>query len=125
MDLSKIQSTAHEFEVKHPGTNEGLGFHITTEGTTHPKVAAVLKTFQNRNMNRIVKNKPIGEDVALQHSINIIVAAATGWRFDKDSNWNGEQIKFTTPNLKMILEQTWLREQWTEVLEDDENFFKG
>lgn len=126
-DLSEIAETGFRFELKMPGTEEGVGAFFTVRGAKSPKVLAFAKKkyneYQLRAKDARRRNKE-AEDLTLDEAEDMGVDSA----YIRLIKWegmleDGVAIPFDEENVKRVLRKhDWIRTQITDASDDIGNF---
>ncbi|MBS9781514.1 MAG: hypothetical protein KGV56_03380 [Gammaproteobacteria bacterium] len=135
MDIKQLQAlniaeneVTHEFELKHPATDKGLGIFLTVISPQSDEPRRLTKSFANKVIKDETKQKRLGKsDFKFndyeEQTINVQSACIVDWRGVTEGD---KEVPFSKEKLKeSILCNPLLREQIQEQLEEVENFIKA
>lgn len=121
MDISTITAAERTVQIKHPATGEPIGLVITLRPSSDPAVLAASRKFLNERLQR--GSKITAEKLEVQ-KVAVITAAVSGWKWEGDAQYKGQQPEFTEATLRTILKDLpWVKAQIDEELGDDAAFF--
>lgn len=124
MDIGSIKANDREVELKHPVTEAGLGLFFSLRSPYSDEVKKAEREWLNARLAK-KKNNLTAEALEAAKEKQIM-AAVSGWRFEKDANINGEQPKFSPAALReLIREHVWIRQFLDEELGDTGSFFES
>ena len=124
-NYAEAAEAGYEFELKKPGTGEGLGAFIKVRGDQSKVVRAWSRRkateFQMKTLKSKDKDKPMSmdevEDFGVEQAINRIIS----WRGISDDGVN--ELPFTVENAERLLkEHPWILEQVVEEAKELLNF---
>ena len=124
MDILSIKASDREVELKHPVTEAGLGLHFSLRSPYSDEVKKAEREWLNARLAK--KKQTITAEALEAAKEKQIMAAVSGWRWDKDANIGGEQPKFSPAALReLIREHAWIRQFLDEELGDTAGFFES
>jgi hypothetical protein len=123
MDISTIAPVGRPIEIKHPATHQPTGLVLHLLPFTDPKVKAVQRKITNARLNR--RNQKLTAEQIEANSIEIAMAAVSGWEWKGDASFNGQKLAFDRDNLRTVLSVDWIRSQVDEELGDESGFFEA
>lgn len=117
LDLRQIPGA--EFELRHPGTGEGMGYHITVQGYDSEAVDDAGQDVRRKALK--AKDKTEAEDVLRGLRVARAQAAVLTIRDDKDPESTAEGFR----NLLVKPGFIWAVEQIEAFAGDRASFFKN
>lgn len=130
MDISALKPTERRIDIVHPGKPDfKLGIWVTLKSLDADEVKKIRRAITDQSNRLALKGKYLKADEIDQNLINMIVAAVTGWGWEKDddgeqSSFKNEQPVFNERNVRHVLtELTWFRDQLAEAIGDTNSFF--
>jgi len=128
MDISSLLeiNPAHEFEVLHPQTGEGLSIFVSVQSVQSDAMKEVVRKTNDQNIKMARKNKPLTTKMAEEQAIAHASAAIVSWRWENaDLDIDGESNPpCSDKNKRKALEIDWFFDQVQEQASDLENFTK-
>lgn len=123
MDIASITAAARTVDITHPATGEPIGLKVELLPDSDDKVQTAKRKWLNERLQR---NKKLTVEAAEAHSINVIEAAVTGWKWEGDLTFHGEKPTFTPGALRKVLKELpWVKAQIDTELGDEAAFFRN
>jgi hypothetical protein len=126
-DIASITPATATVEIKHPATGERIGLTIHLLSDEAPPMRDLKRKFDTetlRNRGKLTADK-------LEHRIlERLVTATESWEWGTDDkgdecSFDGEKPECTPVNVRKIYKaKPWLRDQVTEAMADDAEFFR-
>lgn len=124
MDISTIKYADREVELRHPGTEEGLGLFFQLRSPHDEAVKKVERASINERLARKKQNLTMESLEATKEKV--ILAAVSGWRWEGDNTIGGEQPDYSPQALRdMIRTHVWIREFLDSELGDHQAFLES
>lgn len=124
MDISTIIPDDREIEIKHPSTGEGVGFFVSLRPMHSDEIKKAERAIANRALKLRARGKTFTADEIEENVTSLMCIAVSGWRFEGDTTFEGEQPKCTPENIRRIVSREWIREQIDQELGDVASFFQ-
>jgi hypothetical protein len=136
LDLASACDAPHEFELKHPQTEDGLGVFVSVVGVESATFQAYVRAEGNKARRKQFKGRGASEPVTIEDEedslLRAVVACMTGWRTVIDGKSEpviyiaGDAKQFTETNAVAWLKQfRWAAQQINAATADLGNFMKG
>lgn len=120
MDISEIKEVEQEVHILAPRTRVKTGLVIIVNSVQCDAVQEIVRKRNDALLNRQTVD-------AEEHSLNILVAAVVGWRWDGDATFEGAKLEFNSDNVRRVLNskagKTFIRSQLSSVIADTDRFF--
>ena len=124
-DLANLKATETKLEILHPGTGAPLGIFLNVLPMSDPKMKAETRRIIDQKNQAQARGKIINATELETISIQLTVAAVTGW------DWQNQEIKFhdeipefsSAKCRELFTELDWMRMQVDELLGDTKAFF--
>lgn len=123
MDLSAIKAAAKTIDILHPATEQPTGLRVTLVPLSDPKVQAVQRSITNARLAK--RNTKLTSEQIDADAMQLMTAAVTGLEWTGDSSFNGDKLKCTPDNVRLLLEQDWIKKQIDDDLGRAEGFFSA
>lgn len=125
-DISSIEAVDREVELKHPKSDEGLGWFFSLRSPYSDEVKKAEREWMNKRLQK-KRGQLTAESLEAAAEAKIL-AAVSGWRFEGDASFNGEQPEFSKGKLREIIREpkyAWIREYLDNELGDFGSFFEN
>ena len=122
--LTENQDAGIPLAVRHPVTQEPMGWTIRVAGVDSERVKKVLK----RQRNSRLKNaqRQLTADLLDAQNREVLVACVISWSFDEDVSINGEQPECTPEKADQLIRRwPWLGAQIEERAQDTAAFLES
>ena len=124
MDICNISENQREYELRHPETDEPIGWFWTLRPSSSDEVKAADRKWQNR-MIQSRRHKFSAEQLD-QRNLSLEVAGVAGWRFEGDATFGGETPEHSPEFCEKVFKMKhWIRSQIHSELDNDTAFFGG
>lgn len=125
LNLAEIKPQTHSHEVTKPGSAEPIGLRLELVSMNDERTKAARRSLENKHLHRRQRNKSLTADELHKDRVETVVGAVVGWTWHSGLSWNDEELEFTKPNLRTVLEALpWLVDQLDEAIGDEANFFR-
>ena len=129
-DISTIEAQDREVELRHPANDEGLGWFFSLRSPYSEEVRKADRKWQNKRLAQMGRRR--GNSLTVE-SLEVaaeakIEAAVSGWRFEGDATFEGEQPEFSVTKLREIVrnpKHRWIRDFLDTELGDYDSFFNS
>lgn len=120
MDLN-IEAKMVKVDIKHPATEEPVGFAITLRPSTHPDVKKIERDHQAANLK---SRKNLTPEKVKAIVLDKQAASTESWKFEEGVTINGEQPECNFKNARDLYKsQPWIADQVAEVMNDEARFY--
>lgn len=126
-DLSELDTVAgadagHEFELRHPATNEPLGIFMTVVGSDSERYHEHLRQIRKQAAAQATRSRHHRQETDEDDvGIGLLAASTIGWKHMPPVN--GKAVEFSLDNAKMVYKRfPWIREQASVVIQERANF---
>lgn len=120
MDISEIKEIEQEVHILAPRTRVKTGLVFIVNSVQCDAVQEIVRKRNDALLNRQSVD-------AEEHSLNILVAAVVGWRWDGDATFEGAKLDYSVENVRRVLNskagKTFIRSQLSSVIADTDRFF--
>ncbi len=130
MDILDIKTTTQEIELTHPATDAPLGIHIEIHPFDYQGVKDVRRTWIKKSQAAAKRGKSLSSEEIEDMSIDLVVAAIAGWRWQADKDrgidqptMGGEVPEFNKKNVRELMSKEWFRNQVDTALGNTSDFF--
>lgn len=125
-DISNIEATDREVELKNPKTDEGLDWFFSLRSPYSDEVRKAEREWMNKRLQK-KRGQLTAESLEAAAEAKIL-AAVSNWRFEGDASFAGETPEFSKGKLREIIRDpkfAWIREFLDGELGDISGFFEG